>query len=128
MSRINRKPSRRFMKRILFIIVIVTALLPYAYSQTSKRRPNTQKRPAAQPAETTHGAPENSVAGSLTFNGKTVALPYVYAKSGAVNYTAEGIHLYFTDRPIVEAVAEDKFQAKANNGEVNGIYVRLDAA
>lgn len=116
------------MKRIFFISAIVIALLSAAYSQTSTRRPNTQKPPAAQQAGTINAAPENSVAGSLTLNGKTVALPYAYAKSGVVNDTAAGIHLYFTDRPIVEAVAEDQFFAFAKNGEVNGIYMRLDAA
>jgi hypothetical protein len=115
------------MKRTLLILTLTISFLPAAYSQTGKRRPGAQKPPAAQSTGTTNTAAENSVSGSLTFNAKTVALQYVYAKPSKID-DKPGILLYFTDRPIVEVVAEDQFQAKAKAGEVNGIYVRLDAA
>src|ERR1044072_3535729 len=115
------------MKQIFSIIAVVVVLLPIAYAQTTPRLSPTQKPAVTQPTGTTNTISENSVSGSLTFNGKTVTLPYAYAKSGAANYNP-GVHLYFTDRPIVEAVAEDQFQTKARAGELNGIYVRMDAA
>lgn len=80
------------MKRICFILTLIFTLLLNAYSQTVKRSPNKQQ-PNAPTAGATNVVPENSVSGNLTFNGKTVALQYVYVHLDAATKRAVGYEI-----------------------------------
>jgi hypothetical protein len=103
------------MKQLSKLLIITLAITSLAYSQ---------KR--ISPTTSNATEIENSVQGSLTYNGKTVNLQYAYAKSGSVDNNP-GIHLFFTERPVVQNMIQDDFQKWAKSGEINGIYVRVDA-
>jgi hypothetical protein len=72
------------MKIINRLVVITLAMASLIVSQTKTAQPR------AAVAEI-----ENSLQGSLTYNGRTVNLQYADAKSGSVDNN-KGIHLSFT--------------------------------